>query len=1272
MSEWRSAFWNKGRFDRYKPIDLLASAIAFSQVYFLQLSCPRGEWQRRFSILEKKETYPMMYKTTRIANLLLSCVLALTLSVGSIRVNAAQIAEGDIWQVPSMESEQTGPLNPVGLSFSSRSKTFYVVEDPGQTPIGNSDVIGITPFAARKGSTRISAVVEDPLNMVFDNQNNRLIAFLPTGDQILEVRETPSGNLDRTIVIHHDARRFGIQDPQGMALDEGSGTLFILDAVGPRVVRVQLGPGRNFTGGRVSVVNLQSSGLVTPRGIAFDPMTGHLHVLEPGNQKLYELTQNGQVVATRDMSPFALKSPQAMVFAPSVDQTDDPLQTSLFLADSGLTSGGETSAVSGAPQILAEPSASSTSTGQLMEFSLVAPASLAAGTTLQPSTLIQVIDTSIAAWSPSAPDPAGADYWPLTGRLLIADSEVDEMPNYFTGKNVFDATLSGALVSTCSTTNLSRTGFSNEPTGLAIDPIHNRIYYSDDDSNKIFEIRLGPDNTFCTSDDILTTVNVGSVYNIQDAEDIAYGNNTVYVAGGADAEVYIIPLGANGVLAGGDDGPMTHFDTASLGFSILEGLGYNSDNGTLLLLSDGNTDKYLGESTLTGTLLNAYNLDYSGLSHREDAALAPGSQNSGIKNFYVVDRGADNDSNPSENDGQIWEVNISGSSTATPTRTPTITNTPTNTVPPTNTATPTITNTPTNTAPAANTATPTNTSTATSTSTTGPSPTSTPTSSQPGNAFLVSFASNGSVGGVTFADEDILRFDGSAWSLFFDGSDVGVSATDVFAFYLLDPDSILLAFTAAVTVGGQTYAPTDIVQFNATSLGDVTAGTFSLYFHGIDVGLDASSDNIDALDILPDGRLLISTTGDPTVPVLTSLADEDILAFTPTTLGPTTSGSWALYFEGSDVALGSSSEDIDAVDVGPNGAIYLSTLGDFAVTGLSGFDEDVFICSPTSLGNVTACNFSPPLYFDGSSWALDTNDVDAFSLDPGTFPTATPTNTLAPTNTPTLGPSPTPTNTPAPTSTSTPTALPTHTPTPGPTSTPTNTPAATPTFTPTATVPSSDPIFADGFETGSLSAWSSNRPDAGDLSASASAALVGSNGMQVVVDDTVSIYVTDELPNAETHYRARFYLNPNSISMADGMDFYIFTGYQTSSVFQVQLGFFASTGKYRIRLRQTNDSGTTTSTGWIDIDNNFSNVIEIEWWAASAAGANNGGANLWINSGIGNPNPPSPSASLSNLDNDTKRIEFVRLGAISGLNDGTLGTYYLDAFESRRQTYIGP
>jgi len=75
-----------------------------------------------------------------------------------------------------------------------------------------------------------------------------------------------------------------------------------------------------------------------------------------------------------------------------------------------------------------------------------------------------------------------------------------------------------------------------------------------------------------------------------------------------------------------------------------------------------------------------------------------------------------------------------------------------------------------------------------------------------------------------------------------------------------------------------------------------------------------------------------------------------------------------------------STEDIDLLDVALNGDIYLSTAGDFAVTGISGFDEDVFICTPTSLGDVTACTYSSSFYFDGSTWGLDLNDVDGLDL----------------------------------------------------------------------------------------------------------------------------------------------------------------------------------------------------------------------------------------------------------------------------------------------------
>jgi hypothetical protein len=184
-------------------------------------------------------------------------------------------------------------------------------------------------------------------------------------------------------------------------------------------------------------------------------------------------------------------------------------------------------------------------------------------------------------------------------------------------------------------------------------------------------------------------------------------------------------------------------------------------------------------------------------------------------------------------------------------------------------------------------------------------------------------------------------------------------------------------------LNGLSVTPQDVVRFDATSLGNSTAGTFSMYFDGSDENLTATEESIDSIDRLSDGRLLISTTG--TLSVSEGIAyDEDVVAFTPTSLGSSTSGSWTMYFDGSDVGLGDTdNEDVDAVDVASNGKIYLSTVGDFAVNGSSGSDEDVFVCAPTSTGSSTVCSFSQSLYFNGSTWGLSSNDVDGFNFIAG-------------------------------------------------------------------------------------------------------------------------------------------------------------------------------------------------------------------------------------------------------------------------------------------------
>ena len=265
-------------------------------------------------------------------------------------------------------------------------------------------------------------------------------------------------------------------------------------------------------------------------------------------------------------------------------------------------------------------------------------------------------------------------------------------------------------------------------------------------------------------------------------------------------------------------------------------------------------------------------------------------------------------------------------------------------------------------------------------------------------------------------------------------------------------------------------------------------------------------------------------------------------------------------------------------------------------------------------------------------------------------PTSTPTGTaVPPTNTPT-GTAVPPTNTP------TGTAVP---PTTHRTAVP---PTSTPTLTPTATPPS-DLIFADSFEAGNLSAWSSSATGGGDLSASTSAALAGASGLQAVINDNTSLYVTDDTPNAEQRYRARFYFDPNSIAMTSGNAHYILQGYSGTTTAVLRTEFRFSSPNYQLRAALLNNGSTWANTSWFSIGD-APHFVEIDWQAATAAGANNGYLTLWIDG--------TQRANLTGVNNNTRRIDRVRLGPVSGIDTGTRGTYYLDAFESRRQTYIGP
>jgi len=262
-----------------------------------------------------------------------------------------------------------------------------------------------------------------------------------------------------------------------------------------------------------------------------------------------------------------------------------------------------------------------------------------------------------------------------------------------------------------------------------------------------------------------------------------------------------------------------------------------------------------------------------------------------------------------------------------------------------------------------------------------------PPDPEPSQVHYFSSSTGGKVSGVRFADEDILVFDPETgrWSMYFDGSDVGLKKHDVNAFHVLDNGDILMSFHKPFKVGGTTYDDSDIAYFTATSVGTTTAGSFSMYLDGSDVKLTKGAEDIDAIAITPSGDLVISTLGNAKTNIKTK--DDDLLRLKNGVTGTNTSGTWSLYFDGSDTGFTKGAEDIWAAWIDGTEVVHLSTAANYNIsssgTSLSGDSDDVFTCTPGNLGSSTQCTFS--LFWNGDNHGFGKEKIDGYSS--GTMPT---------------------------------------------------------------------------------------------------------------------------------------------------------------------------------------------------------------------------------------------------------------------------------------------
>ncbi len=270
---------------------------------------------------------------------------------------------------------------------------------------------------------------------------------------------------------------------------------------------------------------------------------------------------------------------------------------------------------------------------------------------VETATLVHTIDTS--QWGPSSPDPSGIDWIESRNTLLVVDGEVEEM-SIFAGVNVWEASLGGQVTRTWRTT-----AWSNEPVGATSNPANDHVFVSDDNQRRVYDIDPGPDGLPGTADDTRTSFKTTD-YGSSDPEGIAFGGGALFISDGVGKEIYRVDPrtnGFNGVAPAGDD-LVSHFDTGTLGVTDPEGVEYNPTTGHLFIVSRG--EKRITETTQSGALVAHLDISSSGIRKPAGVALAPGSTAPAQTHVYVADRASDNDSNPNENDGKIYEFALSG------------------------------------------------------------------------------------------------------------------------------------------------------------------------------------------------------------------------------------------------------------------------------------------------------------------------------------------------------------------------------------------------------------------------------------------------------------------------------------------------------------------------------------------------------------------------------------------------------------------------------------
>ncbi|GIU89347.1 MAG: hypothetical protein KatS3mg010_0446 [Acidimicrobiia bacterium] len=346
---------------------------------------------------------------------------------------------------------------------------------------------------------------------------------------------------------------------------------------------------------------------------------------------MHALDPSGRTEAVYDLEAAGVDDPEAVAVAPSADSTDDPSETSLYVADAD---------------------------GRVLELALAEPP--AAALAAEPATLVQTIDTS--SFVPPMPDTAGITWLPAAGAFIVSDSEVEEVTGAgYHGVNLWRVRPDGTATGEGTTyprvlrradgrrvrpgdrlaprvgrqrrQNHLRTAGSRRRLRdrrrrphLLLDVVQHgsgprrrrlrlgfrrRVSWSTASRPRCNRVNRGPDGTFGTSDDVVTS-----------------------------------------------------FDVGGHGARDPEGITYDPVRDTLWIADQRSHAAY--ELAKTGELVRIVDIRATNSVAISGIEIAPGSARPDRRTMWLTDRGLDNNPVPTENDGRIYELSFDTGSNAPP------------------------------------------------------------------------------------------------------------------------------------------------------------------------------------------------------------------------------------------------------------------------------------------------------------------------------------------------------------------------------------------------------------------------------------------------------------------------------------------------------------------------------------------------------------------------------------------------------------------------------